>query len=58
MLSEDSDQLRHLLIIMIMIISIFKEDIVFSITANLPYGQPMNTYNDYYQTIFFILICK
>ena len=30
----------------------FKEDKVFSIIANLPYGPPMNTDIDYYQTFF------
>ena len=38
------------LIIIIIIISILKEDNVFSITAILPYGPPMNTDIDYYQT--------
>ena len=28
---------------MLMILSIFNEDNVFSMTANLPYGPPMNT---------------
>ena len=32
------------------IISIFKEDNLLSITANLLYGLPMNTANDYYHT--------
>ena len=32
-----------MIIIMIIIISIFKEDYVFSIIASLPYGPPMNT---------------
>ena len=27
---------------------IFKEDKVFYLTVNLPYGPPMNTENDYY----------
>ena len=40
-------------IIIIIIISIFKEDNIFSMTASLPYSPPMNTDNDYYQTIFF-----
>ena len=35
------------------IISIFKEDKVFSMTANLPYGPPVNTDIDYYQTLFY-----
>ena len=34
------------------IISIFKEDNVFSITASLPYGPPVNTDIDYYRTFF------
>ena len=37
-------------VIIIIIISIFKEDNVFSITASLPYGPPVNTDIDYYQT--------
>ena len=36
----------------IIIISIFKEDNVFSIIASLPYGPPMNTDIDYYQIFF------
>ena len=40
------------LIIIIIIISIFKEDNVFSITASLPYGPPVNTDIDYYRTFF------
>ena len=36
----------------IIIISIFKEDNGFSMTAYLPYGPPMNTDNEYYRTIF------
>ena len=39
-------------IIIIIIISLFKEDNVFSITASLPYGPPVNTDIDYYQTFF------
>ena len=39
-------------IIIIIIISIFKEDNVFSITAILPYGPPVNTDIDYYRTFF------
>ena len=34
------------------IIPIFKEDNVFSMTVNLPYGSLMNTDNDYYRTFF------
>ena len=41
-----------IIIIIIIIISIFKEDNVFSITASLPYGPPVNTDIDYYQTFF------
>ena len=40
--------------LVIIISSIFKEDNIFSMTANLPYGPPMNTENDYYQTFFSI----
>ena len=40
-------------LIIIIIISIFKEDNVFSITASLPYGPPVNTDIDYYRTSFF-----
>ena len=40
----------------IIIISIFKEDNVFSITAILPYGPPVNTDIDYYRTFFFGLV--
>ena len=36
--------------LIIIIISIFKEDNVFSIIASLPYGPPMNTDIDYYRT--------
>ena len=46
-------------IILIIIISIFKEDNVFSITASLPYGPPVNTDIDYYQTFFGLVnFCK
>ena len=43
-------------VLIIIIISIFKEDNVFSITASLPYGPPVNTDNHYYRTFsdFFI----
>ena len=41
-----------IIILIIIIISIFKEDNVFSIIANLPYGPPVNTDIDYYQTFF------
>ena len=40
----------------IIIISIFKEDNVLSMTVSLPYGPPMIT--DYYRTTLFVLICK
>ena len=43
---------RTYLIIIIIIISIFKEDNVFSITASLPYGPLVNTDIDYYRTFF------
>ena len=46
------------LIIIIIIISIFKEDNIFSMTANLPFSPLMNTDNDYYRTILFGLICR
>ena len=36
--------------IIILIISIFKEDNVFSMTADFPYGPPVNTDIDYYRT--------
>ena len=39
-----------IIIIIIIIISIFKEDNVFSIIVSLPYGPPVNTDIDYYQT--------
>ena len=50
-------QVEHIIII---IISIFKKDNVFSIIASLPYGPPMNTDIDYYQTFFsdFHFFCK
>ena len=38
--------------LVIIISSLFKEDNIFSMTANLPYGPPMNTDSDYYQTFF------
>ena len=38
--------------VIIIIISIFKEDNIFSIIASLPYGPPVNTNIDYYQTFF------
>ena len=47
-------------IIIIIIISIFKEDNVFSIIASLPYGPPVNTDIDYYRTFsdFFYMCCN
>ena len=39
-----------LLIIIMIILSIFKEDNVFSITDSLPYGPPVNTDIDFYRT--------
>ena len=48
-----------IIMIIIIIISIFKEDNVFSIIASLPYGPPVNTYIDYYQTFsdfFFMFV--
>ena len=44
----------------IMIISIFKEDNILSITAFLPYGPPVNTDIDYYQTFsdVFVIVAK
>ena len=45
-------------VIIIIIISIFKEDNVFSIIASLPYGPPVNTDIDYYRTFsdFFMFV--
>ena len=37
----------------LIIISIFKENNVFSIIASLPYGPPMNKDIDYYRTLLF-----
>ena len=39
----------------IIIISLFKEDNVFSMIASLPYGPPVNTDIDYYRTFFTLL---
>ena len=48
-----------IIIIIIIIISIFKEDNVFSITASLPYGPPVNKDIDYYRTFFgLVYFCK
>ena len=35
-------------------ISIFKKDNIFSMTANLPYGPPVNTDTDNYRTFLFL----
>ena len=45
----------------IIIISIFREDNVFSIIASLPFGPPVNTDIDYFQTflsdfLFFVSV--
>ena len=42
--------LSHTVIIIMIIISMFKEDNVFSMNVNLPYGPSMNIDNDYYRT--------
>ena len=42
---------------LIIIISIFKEDNVFSMIASLPYGPPVNTDIVYYQTFFGFFFC-
>ena len=44
--------LNRIIILIIIIISIFKEDNVFSMIDSLPYGPPVNTDIDYYQTFF------
>ena len=46
---------QAILTILPMILSIFKEDNVFSMTANLPYDPPVNTDSDYYETFSFFL---
>ena len=43
---------QAILTILPITLSILKEDNVFSMTANLPYGPPVNTDIDYYQTFF------
>ena len=50
--------LTDVIIIIIIITSIFKKDNVFSIIASLPYGPPVNTDIDYYQTFsdFFMFV--
>ena len=45
--------METIIIIIIIINFIFKEDNVLSITASLPYGPPVNTDIDYYWTFFF-----
>ena len=47
-----------IIIIIKIIISIFKEDNVFSIITSLPYGPPVNTDIDYYRTFsdFFMFV--
>ena len=47
---------KSIIKIIIIIISIFKEDNVFSIIASLPYGPPMNTDIDYYRTFFGLFV--
>ena len=48
-----------IIIIIIIINSIFKGDNVFSITDSLPYGPPVNTDTEYYQTfIGLVYFCK
>ena len=43
----------------VILISIFKEDNVFSMTTNLPYGPPVNTDIDYHRTFLFrTAFCK
>ena len=49
---NNTDNFNNIIIIIITIISIFKEDNIFSIIARLPYGPPVNTDIDYYQTFF------
>ena len=41
-----------ILLLLIIIISIFKEDNVFSMTANFPYGPPVNTDTGYIRLFF------
>ena len=42
--------IKIIISILLIIISIFKEDYVFSIIASLPYGPLVNTDIDYYRT--------
>ena len=44
-----------IIIIIMIIISIFYEDKVFSMNASLPYGPPVNTDIDYYWTFFIVI---
>ena len=44
--------LNRIIILIIIIISIFKEDNVFSMIDSLPYGPPVNTDIEYYRTFF------
>ena len=44
--------LNRIIILIIIIISKFKEDNVFSMIDSLPYGPPVNTDIDYYRTFF------
>ena len=41
-----------IIIIIIIVISVLKENNIFSMIASLPYGPPVNTDIDYYQTFF------
>ena len=48
-----------IIIIIIKLISIFKDDNVLSMTANLQYGPPVNKDIDYYRTFFiFVSVAK
>ena len=49
-------KVSHLVHLSESIISIFKEDNVFSMTANLPYGPLMNTDIVFYRTFFGLFI--
>ena len=51
-LQVNSIKIGRYCIFTIIIISIFKEGSLFSISASLPYGPPVNTDIDYYQTFF------
>ena len=52
-MSQENGNIQILCIRTVIIISICKEDNVFSIIASLPYGPPMNTDIDYYRTLLF-----